>query len=289
MKEKVLFLFCIMIAAAAVFSGCGSQALPEGEADAIGDTLVVGMSCDNPPFGWVQKEEGEDTCALADGSGYAGGYDVRIAQILGEELGVEIEIVQYDRGDLMDALEGREIDLMISGVNPLETRADRVDFSDSYYENDYVVIVLKDGKYASATGIDDFKGARITAQSGSYIYDELLPQMKGAKVMSAMTFHRDMRVALNNDVIDGYVTTRPEGMSATRLHPEYAMIIFGTENNFETNEEYSTVAVGITKGRDELLDAVNAVLHQISKEDRQAMMEKAVYAEPEDLDDEDQE
>ena len=49
------------------------------------------------------------------------------------------------------------------------------------------------------------------------------------------------------------------------------------------------MAVGITKGRDELLDAVNAVLHQISKEDRQAMMEKAVYAEPEDLDDEDQE
>ena len=286
MKKRVLFLICMMIFAAAVFCGCDANTLPEEEGDAIGDTLVVGMSCDNPPFGWVQPEEAEDTYALADGSGYVGGYDAQIARIIGEELGVEIELVQYERGDLMDALEDGEIDLMISGVNPLATRADRVDFSDSYYENDYVVIVLKEGKYATATGIDDFKGARVTAQNGSYIYDELLPQMEGAKVMSAMTFHQDMRVALNNDVIDGYVTTRPEGMSATRLHPEYAMIVFGTENNFETDEEYSTVAVGIAKDRDELLDAVNAVLHKISKEDRQAMMEKAVYAEPEDLDDE---
>ena len=286
MKKRVLFLICMMIVSAAVFCGCDNNTLPEEEGDAIGDTLVVGMSCDNPPFGWIQPEEAEDTYALADGSGYVGGYDAQIARIIGEELDVEIELVQYERGDLMDALEDGEIDLMISGVNPLATRADRVDFSDSYYENDYVVIVLKEGKYATATGIDDFKGARVTAQNGSYIYDELLPQLEGAHVMPAMTFHQDMRVALNNDVIDGYVTTRPEGMSATRLHPEYAMIIFGTENNFETDEEYSTVAVGIAKGRDELLDAVNAVLHKISKEDRQAMMEKAVYAEPEDLDDE---
>ena len=288
MKKRVLFLICMMIFAAAVFCGCDANTLPEEEGDAIGDTLVVGMSCDNPPFGWVQPEEDEDTYAMADGSGYVGGYDAQIARIIGEELGVEIELVQYERGDLMDALEDGEIDLMISGVNPLATRADRVDFSDSYYENDYVVIVLKEGKYATATGIDDFKGARVTAQNGSYIYDELLPQLEGAKVMPAMTFHQDMRVALNNDVIDGYVTTRPEGMSATRLHPEYAMIIFGTENNFETDEEYSTVAVGIAKGRDVLLDAVNAVLHKISKEDRQAMMEKAVYAEPEDLDDDEE-
>lgn len=289
MKKRALLLFCMMIWTAVVFSGCQTQAIPEEEGEAIGDTLVVGMSCDNPPFGWVQKEEAEDTYALADGSGYVGGYDVQIAEMIGKDLDVDIELVQYDRGDLMDALEDGEIDLMISGVNPLETRTDRVDFSDSYYENDYVVIVLKDGAYASAVGIDDFDGARVTAQSGSYIYDELLPQMEGAKVMSPMTFHRDMRVALNNNVIDGYVTTRPEGMSATRLHPEYAMIIFGDKNNFETNDEYSTVAVGIAKDRGELLDAVNASLHKISKEERQAIMDRAVYAEPEDLDDEEQE
>lgn len=285
MKNKAVFLLCIvMIFAVAVFSGCKSQSIGVDE-DPIGDTLRVGMSLDNPPFGWIQQEEGENTVALSVDGGFAGGYDVQVAQMIGEELNVKIELVQYDRGDLMDALEDGEIDLMISGVNPLKTRADRVDFTDSYYDNDYVVIVLKDGKYATATDIGDFKGARLTAQNGSYIYDELLPQMDGAEIMSPLTYHSDMRVALSNDIIDGYITTRPEGMSATRLHPEYAMIIFGTKGNFETDKEFSSVAIGIAKDREELLDAVNAVLHQFSDEERQAMMDHAVYAEPEDLDD----
>lgn len=285
MKKRIFILFCMMIGMTMLFCGCETSALSDEAADAIGDTLVIGMSCDNPPFGWVQEEEGGDTYPLADGSGYVGGYDVQVAQRICKSLDVEMELVQYDRGDLMGALEDGAIDLMISGVNPLETRADRVDFSDSYYDNDYVAIVLKDGDYADATSIDDFDKARVTAQSGSYIYQELLPQFEGAKVLSAMTFHRDMRVALSQGVIDAYVTTLPEGMSATRLHPEYAMIIFDEDHYFDTDDEYSTVAVGVAKDRDELLNAVNAVVHKISKEERQALMEKAVYAEPEDLGD----
>ncbi|MBQ4091945.1 MAG: transporter substrate-binding domain-containing protein [Firmicutes bacterium] len=290
MKKKSLLLLVMLMFAVAALTGCGGSdpVVIEGEEDAIGDTLIIGMSLDNAPFGWVQAEETEDTYPLADGSGYVGGYDIQIAKIIAEEMDVKIEVVQYERGELMEALEEGKIDLMISGVNPLVTRADRVDFTDSYYDNDYVVIVMKDGKYANATAIDDFGGARLTAQNGSYIYDELLPQMAGAQVMDPLTFHADMRVALSNDVIDGYVTTLPEGMSATRLHPEYAMIAFGEEGNFETDEEYSTVAIGITKGRDALVDAVNIVLHGISDEKRTVMMDRAIYAEPEEADDEEE-
>lgn len=283
MKKKSLLFVIMMLFAVAVLTGCGGSAPVslEEEGDTIGDTLVIGMSLDNAPFGWIQEEETEDTYPLADGSGYVGGYDIQIAKIIAEELDVDIEIVQYERGELLEALEEGDIDLMISGVNPLQSRADRVDFTDGYYDNEYVTIVMKDGKFANAVTIDDFKGARLTAQNGSYIYDELLPQMSGAQVMDPLTYHADMRVALSNDVIDGYVTTLPEGMSATRLHPEYAMITFGDSGNFETDEEYSTVAIGVTKGRDALLDAVNIVIHGISDEKRTVLMDRAIYAEPE--------
>lgn len=288
-KKNVFFCLLVLIVISLAFTACGvNETLSvEGGTDVIGDTLKVGMSCDNAPFGWIQEEEGEDTMPLTNGEGYAGGYDVQIARIIGEELDVKINIVLYDRGDLLDALEDGEIDLMISGVNPLESRKDKVDFSDAYYENDYVVIVLKDGAYANAVKISDFKKARLTASNGSYIYDELLPQMDGVKIMQPLTYHADMRVALGNDVIDGYVTTRPEGMSATRLHPEFAMIAFSQENGFETDDENSTVAVGVTKGRDFLLAAVNGALETVSDADRKAMMDRAVYAEPENLDDAD--
>ncbi|MBR5329501.1 MAG: transporter substrate-binding domain-containing protein [Firmicutes bacterium] len=287
MKKKSLLLIVMMLFAVAALTGCGgSDSLSVTEEEAIGDTLVIGMSLDNAPFGWVQEEETEDTYPLADGSGFAGGYDVQIAKIIAEEMDVDIEIVQYERGDLMEALEDGDIDLMISGVNPLQTRADRVDFSDSYYENEYVAIVMKDGKYANAVTINDLKGARLTAQKGSYIYDELLPQMDGVEGMNPLTFHADMRVALSNGVIDGYLTTLPEGMSATRLHPEYAMIVFSDEGGFDTDEEYSAVAIGVTKGREALLDAVNIVVHGISPEKRTVLMDRAIYAEPEEVEEE---
>lgn len=283
MKKKSLLLLILMVFALIAFTGCSGNTVVtvEEDEDAIGDTLVVGMSLDNAPFGWVQEEESEDTYPLADGSGFVGGYDIQIAKIIAEEMDVALEVVQYERGDLMDALENGDIDLMISGVNPLETRADRVDFSDSYYDNEYVVIVMKDGDYADATAIDQFGGARLTAQNGSYIYNELLPQMDGATILDPLTYHSDMRVALSNGVIDGYVTTLPEGMSATRLHPEYAMVTLSEDGCFDTDDEYSTMAIGVTKNRDTLLDAVNVVLHGISAEKRNALMLDAIYAEPE--------
>ena len=155
MKRIFLLLFTLM-ATLLAFTACGEQSLPQtGEGDAIGDTLRIGMSCDNPPFSWTQDAEAEDdsTLPLSNGDGYVGGYDVQVAKEIADQLGVNLEIVQYDRGDLIGAVEDGDIDLMIDGVNPLATRADRIDFTDSYYDNDYVVIVLKDGSYADVTKI----------------------------------------------------------------------------------------------------------------------------------------
>ena len=84
MKLKSLMLILLVLAAAVFCAGCGSDtsAVTESDADVIGDTLVIGMSLDNAPFGWVQDEATEDTLPLADGSGHAGGYDVQIAKII---------------------------------------------------------------------------------------------------------------------------------------------------------------------------------------------------------------
>ncbi len=285
MSKKTWISLILLCTVVLILTACGTQkdAPTEEEGDAIGDTLVVGMSCDNPPFGWIQEESGEDTVEIDGEDGFAGGYDVAIAKAIAEELDVDITVEVYDRSDLIKAVEDGDIDLLIAGVNPRDNRTERIDFSDAYYENEYVVIVLKNGAYANEVSIEGFQDARLTAQNGSYIYDELLPQIKNADIMPAMTFHKDMRVALNNNVIDGYVTTLPEGMSATRLHPEYAMIIFADGQGFETDEEFSSFAVGMAKDRIELMDGVNAAIASISPEERKVLMDRAVYAEPENL------
>jgi putative lysine transport system substrate-binding protein len=52
-----------------------------------------------------------------------------------------------------------------------------------------------------------------------------------------------MRVALESGVIDGYVSERPEGVSAEAANPNFKMVEF--KDGFVTSEEDTAVAVGI--------------------------------------------
>lgn len=276
-----LTIFCAFLVTAC---SSGSGVVDEEEAGLnLGDTVSVGMDCDNPPYNWTQDDDSNGAVAISNESGkYANGYDVQMALKISEALGVDLKIVQTDRGDLVDNLADGKFNLLIAGVNPLESRADKIDFTESYYDCQYVVVVKKDGDFANATGIDDFSGARLTAETGSYIYESLLPQMEGAKTMSSLTYTTDMRVALANNVIDGYVTSLAEGMSATRAHSDFAMITFNQDRGFETDAEYATVAIGVAKGNETLVETINDILDDISATDRNKLMDDAVYNQPAD-------
>lgn len=282
-KISLLLLILMIIGTTCLITACNDEnsvVQEEEEGLDLGDTLKVGMDCDYPPYNWTQDDDSNGAVAISNESGYANGYDVQMALLIGEALDIDIEIVKMDRGDLIGALEDGDIDVMIAGVNPLESRADRIDFTESYYDCEYVVVVKKDGDYADATSINDFKDARLTAETDSYIYDSLLDQMDGAEIMDSMTYNMDMRVALANGVIDGYVTSLAEGMSATEAHSDFAMVTFNDGEGFETDDEYATVAIGVAKGRENLVETLNDILDNISVSDRNVLMDDAVYNQP---------
>ena len=54
------------------------------------ETLRVGMECNYAPYNWTQSDASENAVAIAAG-GYADGYDVRIAKIIADQLGMELE------------------------------------------------------------------------------------------------------------------------------------------------------------------------------------------------------
>jgi putative lysine transport system substrate-binding protein len=282
-KISLLLLILMLIGATCFVTACdnGSSVIQEEEEGLdLGDTLVVGMDCNYPPYNWTQDDDSNGAVAISNESGYANGYDVQIALLIGEALDIDIEIVKLDRGDLIDAVRDGDIDVMIAGVNPLESRADRIDFTESYYDCEYVVVVKKDGDYADATSINDFENARLTAETGSYIYDSLLSQMEGAEMMDSLTYNMDMRVALANGVIDGYVTSLAEGISATEAHSEFAMVTFNDGESFDTENEYATVAIGVTKGREKLVEVIDDILDEISVTERNVLMDDAIYSQP---------
>ena len=57
-----------------------------------------------------------------------------------------------------------------------------------------------------------------------------------------------MRVALESGMLDGYVSERPEGISASSANDKFAMVEF--TDGFVAAEEETAVAVGLAKDSD---------------------------------------
>lgn len=152
----------------------------DGVAKTKGDDSVlrVGMECDYAPFNWTQTDE-ENGYKIAAG-GYAGGYDVEIAKRIADSLDKELEIVKTEWNGLTPALTSGKIDLIIAGMSPTAERKETINFSDTYYTSDLVIVVKKDSKYASANSLADFKGAKITGQLNTFHYD-VINQIDGVE------------------------------------------------------------------------------------------------------------
>ncbi|MEW8988082.1 MAG: ABC transporter substrate-binding protein, partial [Bacillus sp. (in: firmicutes)] len=94
---------------------------------------------------------------------------------------------------------------------------------------------------------------------------------------TAMDNFPAMRVALESGIIDGYVSERPEGVSASAANENYVMVEF--EDGFETSEDDTAIAVGLKKDSD-LTEKINEILAGISEEERTSIMDSAIQNQP---------
>jgi putative lysine transport system substrate-binding protein len=212
-----------------------------------------------------------------DGSAeYAGGYDVEIAKKIAAGLGKELVIVKTEWDGLVPALTSGKIDAIIAGMSPTAERKLSIDFSNNYYKSNLVMVVKKGSKYENAVSIQDFNGAKITAQLNTFHYT-VIDQIQGVKKQTAMDNFPAMRVALESGVIDGYVSERPEGVSAEAANPNFKMVEF--KDGFVTSEEDTAIAVGIKKGS-ELTPKINEILAGISEEEQKSIMDTAIKNQP---------
>lgn len=242
------------------------------------DEFRVGMEASYAPFNWSQKTDANGAVPIQGNSSYAGGYDVQIAKKIAEGLGKELVIVQTKWDGLAPALQSSKIDAIIAGMSPTAERKKEIDFTDPYYESQLVVVVKKEGNYSDAKSIQDLSGAKITAQLNTFHYS-VIDQIPNVNKQQAMDSFSAMRTALASGMIDGYVSERPEGVTATSVNKDLFMLEFDKENGFETNSEDVQVAVGMRKGDPEI-KKVNQILATISSNERTNMMDQAIEDQP---------
>lgn len=110
-------------------------------------TLKIGMECAYEPYNWTDTDGSSFGAVPISSEGqqglYANGYDVQIAQYVANRLGLKLEIYAMEWDSLIPAVNSGAIDAIAAGMSPTAERAQEIDFTDTYYESNLVVIIRK--------------------------------------------------------------------------------------------------------------------------------------------------
>jgi len=282
MKKLFRLALCtiLLLGLLGTAAGCGKTSeTPKAPADSgPAKEFKVGLECGYAPFNWTQKDDSNGAVPIRGSKEFAGGYDVEIAKMIAKGLGRDLVIVKTAWAGLVPAVQSGTIDAIIAGMSPTADRKKTIDFSDNYYKSDLVMVVKKGSPYEKAKSIQDFSGARVTAQLDTFHYS-VIDQIKGVKKQAAMDDFPAMRVALESGIIDGYVSERPEGVSASSANPNFVMVEFAKGQGFVASDDDVAVAVGLKKGNPDR-EKINQILAGLSEEQRKALMDEAIKNQP---------
>lgn len=117
--------------------------------------IRVGTSADYAPFSYYNSSFAID------------GFDPALMRAIGEELGVDVVMVDYAFDGLYDELELGQIDAIISAVSITPSRQEVVNFSNVYYVGRDAFVASNSSNIEQVTSLSDLSTSRIGVQSGS--------------------------------------------------------------------------------------------------------------------------
>lgn len=205
--------------------------------------ITVAASLDFPPF------ENLDTA-----TGNPVGFDIDIMQALCDEMGYEMNFLPTMKFDALipAVVSGTKIDCSISGITISPERLAEVDFTDSYYDSNQSIVVMKNSGY---TDVKQLEGKKIGAQSGTSGYDWAVENIKGADVV-AFDEVTAVFAALQSGQVDAVSIDLPVASDMIKNGYSDATIIQETP----TGEQYG---IAVNKDNPALTAAFNEALSTI--------------------------
>lgn len=269
---------CGSSAPAATTAPAASEAPADDPLASYNGQLRVGMECAYAPSNWQESEASDTNVPVENVPGaYAEGYDVQIARIVADALGLELVIVKMDWDGLIPALNAGQIDCIIAGMMDTAQRREAINFSEPYKETIYAMMVNAGSAYENATSIQDFSGASVLGQRDTAL-DTVIDQIEGVNHLTAVASVPDMVARLQQGACDAIVINLESASVYTETNPDFVVIEFEGDNGFELPAKGS--CVGVRKSDDALLALVNEALAGIDSETRLAMWDTAVANAP---------
>ena len=240
--------------------------------------LRVGMECAYAPSNWQESVETATNVPVENVPGaYAEGYDVQIARIIADYLGLELVIVKMDWDGLIEALNQGQIDAIIAGMADTAARREAINFSDPYHSTVYGMMVNSGSPFENATSIQDFAGASVLGQRDTML-DVVIDQIEGVNHLTAVASVPDMIARLNQGACDAITVNMESVPVYLAANPDFVAISFPDGQGFDLG--FTGSCVGLRKSDDALLVLVNEALATVDQETRDAMWDTAVNNQP---------
>ena len=257
--------------------GCGGQTDTETTTEET-PALRVGMECAYAPFNWTQDEpttpDGSKAVPIYGSDYYAYGYDVAVAQMLADELGMGLEIHKVEWSSIGISMDSGDYDCIIAGMGRTAEREMAYAFTDPYYYRDNCIVVKKDGAYASVKGLSDLAGTgcKVTTQLGTG-WIPLLEQVEGADTGSNYETTSECFMAVSNGVADVCIVDVPTAQSALLTNDDLTIIVLEEGDTFSGDEEMVNVCIATRKDDTKLRDSLQEAMDALGWDDKDAMDE----------------
>ncbi|XJS09901.1 transporter substrate-binding domain-containing protein [Aerococcaceae bacterium WGS1372] len=207
--------------------------------------LVMGTSADFPPFEWVVLDGSEANII---------GIDVDIAQLIAEEIGVELVIEDTSFDGLIPSVSSGRVDMVLAGVTYSDERAKQVDFSDVYYETNskFVVSLGEEGNYSE---LEDFADLKIGVQKGT-IQESTLQEVLPEAELVSMNKNGDLIEALKAKRVDAVLMDGIVVEEFVNLNSDSIALL----DEIKVEENSEGFAVVTAKDNVELMEVINKVI-----------------------------
>ncbi len=257
----------LLVAGAVVFSavGCGSSTAEESTADtaeaeeadeaeeseaaeesASFDKIVVGLDDTFAPMGY--RDENNELV----------GFDIDLANAVGEIMGCEVEFQPIDWDTKETELETGKIDLIWNGFSYSEERNESMTLSSPYLDNAQIIIVPTDSEIQSKA---DLAGKVIGLQDGSTAADAVEADEMSSEIGEIYTYDTN-DLAFTDLSIGG----RIDAVVADEILAMYYIETSGADFRVLDEDFGSEVyVVAAKKGNTALMDQIEAALTEIGE------------------------
>lgn len=209
-NKKLAAVFTVILSFALVFTGCtkpqpaaaptaepAAQVSTDKSWDAVKEKgeLRVGLCAAYPPFESRNEKTGEFE-----------GFDIDIANALGQELGVKATIIDAEWQALLGGMNKGDYDVLITCMSKKEASVENVNMSDVYYNLNDIMVVKKGNDTIKSKADLENKVVGVQLGSGS---EQAVDKLTGLKEVKRYNYNPEAFLDLKNGRIDvvvvGYV------------------------------------------------------------------------------------